>query len=419
MRNTTSRRSLVAAGILLSAFWSAPAAIAQEPPIKVGTSMALSGPLAGGGRQSQLALQLWAEDVNARGGLLGRKVEVVSYDDQASPALTPGIFSKLVDLDKVDLLVAPYGTVPAAAVMPFAKERRLLLIGQIGYQINSKAKHDMWFNNSPWSDAESWVGGYFRLGQSVGVKKVAFLASDQEFAQNILGGAKKLAKDAGLETVYEQTYPPTTVDFSSMIRAIRSTAPDMVFVASYPADSTGIIRAVNEIGIGSSVKLFGGGMVGLQYASVMQSLGSQLNGVVNYHTYVPEKTMSFPGIREFLERYAKRAAEVNVETLGYYVAPFTYASGQILEEAVKATKSLNHQVLADYLRKNEVKTVVGPIKWGSDGEWAEPRVVMIQFRDIRDGDLQQFRQEGKQVIVEPERFRTGDLVNPLSKARGR
>jgi branched-chain amino acid transport system substrate-binding protein len=419
MRNTTSRRSLVAAGILLSTFWSAPAAIAQEPPIKVGTSMALSGPLAGGGRQSQLALQLWAEDVNARGGLLGRKVEVVSYDDQASPALTPGIFSKLVDLDKVDLLVAPYGTVPAAAVMPFAKERRLLLIGQIGYQINSKAKHDMWFNNSPWSDAESWVGGYFRLGQSVGVKKVAFLASDQEFAQNILGGAKKLAKDAGLETVYEQTYPPTTVDFSSMIRAIRSTAPDMVFVASYPADSTGIIRAVNEIGIGSSVKLFGGGMVGLQYASVMQSLGSQLNGVVNYHTYVPERTMSFPGIREFLERYAKRAAEVNVETLGYYVAPFTYASGQILEEAVKATKSLNHQVLADYLRKNEVKTVVGPIKWGSDGEWAEPRVVMIQFRDIKDGDLQQFRQEGKQVIVEPERFRTGDLVNPLSKARGR
>jgi branched-chain amino acid transport system substrate-binding protein len=419
MRNTTSRRSLVAAGILLSAFWSAATAIAQEPPIKVGTSMALSGPLAGGGRQSQLALQLWAEDVNARGGLLGRKVEVVSYDDQASPALTPGIFSKLVDLDKVDLLVAPYGTVPAAAVMPFAKERRLLLIGQIGYQINSKTKHDMWFNNSPWSDAESWVGGYFRLGQSLGVKKVAFLASDQEFAQNILAGAKKLAKDAGLETVYEQTYPPTTADFSSMIRAIRSTAPDIVFVASYPADSTGIIRAVNEIGIGSSVKLFGGGMVGLQYASVMQSLGSQLNGVVNYHTYVPEKTMSFAGIREFLERYAKRAAEVNVDTLGYYVAPFTYASGQILEEAVKATKSLNHQVLADYLRKNEVKTVVGPIKWGSDGEWAEPRVVMIQFRDIKDGDLQQFRQEGKQVIVEPERFRTGDLVSPLSKARGK
>jgi len=391
----------------------------QEPPIKVGTSMALSGPLAGGGRQSQLALQMWAEDVNARGGLLGRKVELVTYDDQASPAQTPGIFSKLVDLDKVNLLIAPYGTVPAAAVMPLAKERRLLLIGQIGYQVNSKAKHDMWFNNSPWSDAESWVGGYFRLGQSVGVKKVAFLASDQEFAQNILAGAKKLAQNAGLETVYEQTYPPTTVDFSSMVRAIRAASPDMVFVASYPADSTGIIRSVNEIGIGSSVKLFGGGMVGLQYASVMQALGSQLNGVVNYHTYVPEKTMAFPGIREFLERFAKRAVAANVETLGYYVAPFSYASGQILEQAVNATKSIKDDVLADYLRKNEVNTIVGPIRWGADGEWAEPRVVMIQFKDIKDGNVEQFRQEGKQIIVEPERFRTGDLTAPLSKARGR
>ncbi|MGL3104862.1 amino acid ABC transporter substrate-binding protein [Bradyrhizobium sp. BR 1432] len=391
----------------------------QEPPIKIGTSMALSGPLAGGGRQSQLALQMWAEDVNARGGMLGRKVELVTYDDQASPAQTPGIFSKLVDLDKVNLLIAPYGTVPAAAVMPLAKERRLLLVGQIGYQINSKAKHDMWFNNSPWSDAESWVGGYFRLGQSVGVKRVAFLASDQEFAQNILAGAKKLAQNAGFETVYEQTYPPTTVDFSSMVRSIRAASPDMVFVASYPADSTGIIRAVNEIGIGSSVKLFGGGMVGLQYASVMQALGSQLNGVVNYHTYVPEKTMAFPGIHEFLDRFAKRAVAANVETLGYYVAPFSYASGQILEQAVNATKSLKDDVLADYLRKNEVNTIVGPIRWGADGEWAEPRVVMIQFKDIKDGNVEQFRQEGKQVIVEPERFRTGDLTAPLSKARAR
>jgi branched-chain amino acid transport system substrate-binding protein len=419
MTSTVRRRTLLAAGMLLSAVYTISCALAEEPPVKVGTSMALSGPLAGGGRQSMLALQLWAEDVNARGGLLGRKVEIVNYDDQGSPAFTPGIYSKLVDFDKADLLIAPYGTVPAAAVMPFAKERHLLLVGQIGYQVNSKAKHDMWFNNSPWSDAESWVGGFFRLGQSAGVKKVAFLASDQEFAQNILAGAKKLAKDAGLETVYEQTYPPTTVDFSAMVRAIRSSAPDMVFVASYPADSTGIVRAVNEIGIGSSVKLFGGGMVGLQYASVMQSLGSLLNGVVNYHTYVPEKTMAFPGIREFLDRYAKRAAEVNIETLGYYVAPFSYASGQILEEAVRATKSLNHQVLAEYLRKNQVQTIVGPIKWGSDGEWTEPRVVMVQFRDIKDGDPEQFRQEGKQVIVEPERFKTGDLVTPVSKARGK
>ncbi|AVC46354.1 periplasmic binding domain protein (plasmid) [Rhizobium leguminosarum bv. viciae] len=391
----------------------------EDQPIKIGSSMALSGPLAGGGRQSQLALQMWVEDVNSRGGLLGRKVELVTYDDQGSPAQSPGIFSKLIDLDKADLLIAPYGTVPAAAVMPLVKERGRLLIGQIGYQINSKVHHDMWFNNSPWNDAESWVGGFFKLGETVGVKKVAFLAADQEFSQNILAGAKVLAGKAGFETVYEQTYPPTTVDFSAMIRAIRAASPDMVFVASYPADSTAIIRAVNEIGVGSSVKLFGGGMVGLQYASVMQALGSQLNGVVNYHTYVPEKTMAFPGVKEFLDRYAEKAKAAKVETLGYYVAPFSYASGQILEQAVKATGSLDNAELAKYLRTNEVQTIVGPIRWGTDGEWSQPRVVMVQFRDVKDGDAEQFRQEGKQVIVYPDKYKTGDLVSPLSGAQGR
>ena len=90
--------------------------------------MALSGPLAGGGRQSRLALQMWVEDINSRGGLLGRKIELITYDDQGSPAQSPGIFSKLIDLDQVDLLIAPYGTVPAAAVMPMMKERQRLLI---------------------------------------------------------------------------------------------------------------------------------------------------------------------------------------------------------------------------------------------------------------------------------------------------
>ncbi|WFU92212.1 amino acid ABC transporter substrate-binding protein (plasmid) [Rhizobium sp. CC1099] len=417
MSDFTKRELLRVMALTMGALTLAQPAWSEDQPIKIGTSMALSGPLAAGGRQSQLALQMWVEEVNSRGGLLGRKVELVSYDDQGSPAQSPGIFSKLIDLDQVDLLIAPYGTVPAAAVMPMIKERSRLLIGQIGYQINSKVHHDMWFNNSPWSDAESWVGGFFKLGEKIGVKKVAFLAADQEFSQNILAGAKTLAGEAGFETVYEQTYPPTTVDFSAMIRAIRAASPDMVFVASYPADSTAIIRAVNEIGVGSSVKVFGGGMVGLQYASVMQALGSQLNGIVNYHTYVPEKTMAFPGVKEFLDRYAVRAKAANVETLGYYVAPFSYASGQILEQAVKATGSLDNAELAKYLRANEVQTIVGPIRWGADGEWAQPRVVMIQFRDVKDGDAEQFRQEGKQIIVYPDKYKTGDLISPLSEAQ--
>ena len=199
-----------------------------------------------------------------------------------------------------------------------------------------------------------------------------------------------------------------------MVRAIRSRKPDVVFVASYPSDSTAIIRAVNEIGIGSSVKLLGGGMVGLQYASIMESLGSQLNGVVNYNVWAPEKTMEFPGVRDFLVRYQARAKQANVDPLGFYLPPYDYAIGEILAQAVTATKSLDHKVLAKYIRENEMKTIVGAIRYGPTGEWANPRMIYVQFRDIADKNLEQFRGAGKQVIVAPEAFKTGDVV-PFSR----
>ena len=395
---------------------SVPRAQAQEP-IRIGMGIAQSGALAGGGKAALLALRMWVEDVNARGGLLGRKVELIAYDDQSSPAATPGIYAKLLDVDKVDLIIAPYGTVPTAPIMPLIKQRNLLLMGNFAFQANHSVQHDRYFNNAPWNDAASWSDGFFRLGQAAGAKTVAFLAADQKFAQSLADGAKEIAKKLGLKTVYEQNYSAATVEFSSMIRAIRAAKPDMVFVMSYPNDSVGIVRAVNEIGVGDSVKLFGGGMVGLQFASIMESLGSMLNGIVNYNTYVPERTMEFPGVKDFLSRYAKKATEAKVDPLGYYLPPFNYAIGQMLEQAITATRSLEHKVLADYLRKNEMKTIVGPIRYGKDGEWATPRVVMIQFRGVVDKNAEQFRQPGRQVILDPAQFKTGELVEPFAKAR--
>jgi branched-chain amino acid transport system substrate-binding protein len=407
---------LFALALAVAAALFSPFAAAQKA-IKIGIGIAQTGPLAGGGKAALLALQMWRDDVNAKGGLLGRQVELIAYDDQSTPATTPGIYAKLLDVDKVDLLIAPYGTVPTAPIMPLVKQRGLLLMGNFAFQANHSLHHDRYFNNAPWNDAASWSDGFFKLGISVGAKTVAFLAADQEFAQNLATGAKSIAQSLGLTTVYEQNYPPGTVDFSSMIRAIRAAKPDMVFVMSYPSDSVAIVRAVSEIGVGESVKLFGGGMVGLQFATIMESLGSNLNGIVNYNTYVPEKTMDFPGVKDFLARYSQRAGQEKVDLLGFYLPPFNYAIGQMLEQAVTATKSLDHKVLADYLRSNEMNTIVGSIRFGKDGEWATPRVVMIQFRGIVDKNQEQFRQPGKQVILEPPQFQTGKLVAPFEKAR--
>src|SRR5262249_17419037 len=191
--------------------------------------------------------------------------------------------------------------------------------------------------------------------------------------------ARNVAKKMNLQVVFDQTYPPSTAEFSSIIRALSAAKPDIVFVASYPPDSAAILRAVNEIGVGDNVRIFGGAMVGLQFAAVMENLGSLMNGVVNFNTWLPEPSMYFKGTKEFFETYSKRAVEAKVDPLGYYLAPYGYAMGQMVEEAVNATKSLDQKGLAKYLHENTMQTIVGPITFAEDGEWKESSTLEAQF----------------------------------------
>jgi len=411
------RRTFLGGTIAVGALGLTSGVRADEQPIKIGMSMALTGGLAGGGKASLLGIQIWKDDVNAKGGLLGRKVELVVYDDKSSASETPAIYSKLLDVDKVDILFAPYATVPTAPIMPLVKQRGMVLIGNFSFQVNSKVGHDMWFNNAPWGPADSWAASFLDLGQKAGGKNMALLAADQEFAQNLAVTARDVAKRLNLPVLFDQSYPPNTVEFSSILRSLKATKPDIVYVASYPPDSAGILRAVNEIGIGDSVKIFGGGMVGLQFGAVMENLGSLLNGVVNYNSWLPEQSMYFDGTKAFFDAYTKKAVEAKVDPLGYYLAPFGYASGQLIEQAVKATGSLDQKGIAKYLREHEHQTIVGPIAFSADGERKENATLMAQFRGIVDKNMDQFRTPGKQVILFPAKWKSGELVSPFEAAR--
>jgi branched-chain amino acid transport system substrate-binding protein len=411
------RRTFLGGTIAAAVVGRTSGVVAEQPPVKIGMSMAQTGGLAGGGKASQLGIEIWRDDVNAKGGLLGRKVELIVYDDKSSASETPAIYSKLLDVDKVDLLFAPYATVPTAPLMPLVKQRGLLLMGNFSFQVNSKVGHDMWFNNAPWGPADSWAAAFLDLGQKAGGKTMALLAADQEFAQNLAVTAKAVAKKLNMSVVFDQAYPPNTVEFSGIIRALNAAKPDIVYVASYPPDSAGILRAINEIGVGDNVKIFGGGMVGLQFAAVMENLGSLLNGVVNYNTWLPEPNMYFEGTKAFFDAYTPRAKEAKVDPLGYYLAPFGYASGQLVEQAIKAVGSLDQKAIAKYLHGNEHKTIVGPIAFSADGERKETATLMAQFRGIKDKNIEQFRSPGKQVILFPERLKSGELVTPFEAAR--
>jgi len=388
-------------------------------PIKIGLGMALTGGLSANGKPALMAIQIWKDDVNKKGGLLGRPVEVIAYDDQTNAATVPGIYSKLLDVDKMDFVISGYGTNLIAPLMPIAMERKLTIMGILGLANNEKYKYPNYFQIQPAGpDPEAnWATGFFELAakQNPKPQTIALVGADAEYPRHAIAGARELVKKFGFKLVYDKSYPPSTVDYTPIARAIKAANPDVVFVASYPPDSVGMVRAAAEVGL--QPKIFGGGMVGLQYTSVMTSLGPMLNGIVNYDFWAPEPTMMFPGIKEFFAEYQKRAKEAGVDTLGYYLPPYAYAAVQILGLAIEGSKSLDQQKVADYIRSNEFSTIIGKVRFGANGEWAKSRVLQVQYQGIKGTDVEQFRGPGKKVVLYPDEFKSGNMIYPYSAAQ--
>jgi branched-chain amino acid transport system substrate-binding protein len=397
--------------LALSAFSAA--ALAAEP-LKLGFGMALTGPLAGTGRAALLATEMWAADQNARGGLLGRPIELVYYDDQSNGATVPGLYSKLLDIDKVDLIVSGYATNMIAPLVPIAMQRGLVLMSLFGLAVNQQFHYDRYFQIVPSGDdpAHEFSQGYIELAASMAPppRTIALVGADAEFGRIALEGARDNAEKRGLKVVYSQRYPPGSVDFAPVIRAIQAAEPDIVYVASYPGDTVGIIRAANEARL--KARMFGGGMIGLQYAAVKQQLGPLLNGIVYWDVYVPSPTMNFPGLADFLAGYQTKASAAGADPLGFYTPPYAYARLQVLAQAIEAVKSLDQTAIAAYLHKTRFSTVVGDITFGESGEPSDPRALFVQYRGIAGNDLEQFKRPGTQVILYPPAYKSGDFAYP-------
>ena len=411
---------LLSAAALLFGIASAALPARAADPIKIGTGMALTGGLAANGKAAILAMKIWEEEINAKGGLLGRPVQLIYYDDQSNPSTVPGIFTKLLDVDKVDLICGDYGTNLLAPAMPVVIQHNMTFFALFGLDVNREFQYPRYFAMQPAggpNPSAAFSQGFFEVAaaQNPKPKTLAIMAADAEFPHNAADGARENAKKAGLQIVYDKTYPPNTTDYSPIVRAVDAVNADVVFSASYPPDAVGIVRAANEIGL--KAKLFGGGLVGLQYASIKQQLGPMLNGIVNYDFWEPAKTLEFPGVEEFLKKYQAKAASEGVDPLGYYLPPFAYANLQVLQAAVEGTNSLDQDKLADWLRKNTIKTIVGDLAFGSNGEWKEARVLQVQFHDVQGSDLDQWKTDAKQTILWPDKYATGKAAYPYSSAK--
>jgi branched-chain amino acid transport system substrate-binding protein len=415
LRNLTG---VLAAGAAALSLLASPQAHAQsKEPIKIGFGMALTGPLAANGKQALLGMQIWEDQINKKGGLLGRPVKLVYYDDQTNPSTVPGLYTKLLEVDKVDLVMGPYATNMIAPAMPVVMQKGKVFVTLFGLAVNSEFSYPKYFSMIPTGQntKPSFTEGFFEIAAKNKLGTVALVAADAEFSRNACDGARTNAKKFNMKIVYDRTYPPATTDFTPIVRAIQAANPDAVVVCSYPLDSVGMVRAVNEIGY--KPKMIGGSMVGLQATVFKTQLGPLLNGFINYETWVPTKQFLTPDAEAFLKDYQSRAKAAGVDPLGYYLGTWGYAYAELLGKAIEGAKSLNDDKIAEYLRTNTIPTIMGPVKFGKNGEWAESGMMQVQYKGIKGNDMEQFRGMDVQTVVAPAKLATGEAVVPFEKLR--
>ena len=401
------------------AMFVATATAQNKEPIKIGFSMAQTGPLGPNGQQALLGMKIWEEETNAKGGLLGRPVKLVYYDDQSNPSTVPGIYTKLLDVDKVDLVVGGYATNMVAPAMPVVIQKKKTFISLFALDVNAAFKYPKYFSVLPTGPKTkpSFTEGFYQVAMQQNPKPttVALTFEDAEFSQNACEGARENAKTFGVKIVYDKSFPFNSPDLSPIVRALQASNADLVIVCSYPLSSVNMVQAIKEANY--KPKMIGGAMVGLQATVFKNKLGPKLNGFVNYETWVPTEKSMAPAA-DFFKKYQAQAPAAKVDPLGYYLGGWGYAYINMLGEAIAATKSVDDDKIAEWLRKTPHKTIMGNWSYGPGGEWTKSGMMQVQYHDIKEGaGLETWKGMSYQTVLTPADVSTGKVVYPFEKVK--
>src|SRR4029077_9244005 len=298
-------------------------------------------------------------------------------------------------------------------------ERKRFFIGLMALAVNAKFHYPQYFVMIPTGPRPNAAlsEGFFEIAgrQSPKPQTVAILVADAPFSQSPAQGAKDNLAQQGMRVVFEGKYPLSTTDFTPYMEDLKKINPDVLFLCSYINDSIGLVKAMNAAGL--SPKQVGGAMIGPQNGVVKAELGPLLNGLVNYEYWLPVPSLINPNIQSLIATYQSRAEQAGADPLGYYVAPLAYAQMQVLEQAVKAIGSTDDAALSDYARKSTFDTVVGNVKFGEGGGWAQPRVLTVQFQNIGSNNISEFKKPNTQAVIYPPEIASASLTYPYAKAR--
>jgi branched-chain amino acid transport system substrate-binding protein len=373
----------------MSAYRGPSASLAQQP-IRIGATMALTGESSIQGGYSREGYLLCQKHVNEKGGVLGRQIELVIYDDASNGKTATGLYEKLIVEDKVDAVLGPYGSAITEAVADVNEKHRKLMIAPTAAttSIWEKGRRYLIMVTAP---AEGLAEGLLDLAARQGLKTVAVIQQDALFTNAITKGACAPAKSKGLELIFLETYRTSPEDFSDLLNKVRAAKPDVLVAGSIRfEDLLAITRKMKELDV--NIRMVGAVPYG-QIPDYYTQLGKDAEFVYSGSFWEPN--LAYPGNQEFVAAYEKEFNHApSVQSAGHY------AGCQLLVDAIRRTGGLDSEKLREALLTLKTKTVFGEFAVDERGYQVAHKFVTSQWQD------------GKKVVVWPEAVATGKARFP-------
>jgi branched-chain amino acid transport system substrate-binding protein len=368
---------------------SLPLPAGAQTPIKIGASMSVTGTYAKPGSYQKEGYDICIDELNGKGGLLGRKVELVIYDDQSQPATAVKLYEKLITEDKVDAVMGPYSSAVSEAVANVTEKYKKVMVAPLAAttSIFKKGRKYIFMVITP---AENYLDGLIDMAAKRGLKTVAIINEDTLFPKASAAGTAEAAKKRGMQVVLQEAYPKGNTDFSALLVKIKAANPDVIAAGTYFDDAVAITRQMKELNV--NPKMFGltvGGDLPEFYDLLKQ------NAEYIYGSTQWDESLPYPGQKEFLAAYTKKFKHEPS-----YHAAAGYAGCLIYGEAVKRAGTLDADRVREQLLKMEIKTAFGDYKVEADGFQVAHKMVMLQWQD------------GKRVVVWPDDLASGKMRYP-------
>jgi ABC-type branched-subunit amino acid transport system substrate-binding protein len=372
-------------------------AIAQTPsgaPIRIGSTLALTGPLSATAQVHKIVGEIYVEQANKRGGWLGRPLEWIVKDDQSKPDLARTLYEQLVTVDKVDLLMGPYATGAILSAMGVAQRYDKVLVHHT-FGIPSLAKYERAFPAwSLGSDPANTVPNTLFDALAAGPKPpktVAVVTSKFPSIQFMSAGAREVLKKRGLTEVLFLEWDFGNRDFGPIANRIKDAKPDFVFVGAIGLDGNLLLDAMKKIDYVPPQHFY-------LYPSPapLVTLPEAKNALSVTIFEEQQPFLNNVGAAEFVKLFRERATAAKLADPSVEVqAAASYTAWQILEAGVKATNGLDDKAIAAWLKANRVDTIQGRLRFDGTGNYGDD---LMRIKQV---------QNGKWTVVYPKEFTAG------------